>query len=162
MLDASHAVLQDAIKDYYIAHPDAKRPPEVMLGGFSQAGITAGAFAEKYGKEMNVTTLFVVGSPLGKFPDIDPSINVVAYEADGDMVTEVDSVRIMPYFTPGCQITFLQTMRQRLINSLTITRAKTTLKTTICGIKWENLCEHGPAELWLRDSLRQHWSSWLV
>lgn len=97
MLDASHAVLQDAIKDYYIAHPDAKRPPEVMLGGFSQAGITAGAFAEKYGKEMNVTTLFVVGSPLGKFPDIDPSINVVAYEADGDMVTKVDGAKNAPF-----------------------------------------------------------------
>lgn len=89
LLDSAHQALKQSIDAYYLEHPTEHRPPEVMVAGFSQGGITAGAFAEAYGKEMNVKAVLTAGAPIGKF-NIDPSIAAIAYEADGDPVPRVE------------------------------------------------------------------------
>ncbi|MBH0053114.1 hypothetical protein I6E74_02885 [Salinibacterium sp. SWN139] len=92
LLDASYKALTASIDAYYLENPDAPRPPAVMVAGFSQGGITAGAFAELYGEDLNVKQVLTVGAEIGRF-DIDSDVNVVAYEATGDLVPKLGGAR---------------------------------------------------------------------
>lgn len=65
------------------------RGAEVMLQGFSLGGITAGLMASDPHLGYNVTHLVTGGSPIARF-DIPESVNVLAFEFDGDPIARLD------------------------------------------------------------------------
>jgi len=77
------AVLQ-AMRDAGIGPDDP-----VMLAGWSQGGILAGAIASDPGSGFNVTAIAVAGSPIDHMP-IPDSVAVLAFQHDGDAVPRLD------------------------------------------------------------------------
>jgi hypothetical protein len=77
------AVLQ-AMRDAGIGPNDP-----VMLAGWSQGGILAGAIASDPGSGFNVTAITVAGSPIDHMP-IPDSVAVLAFQHDGDAVPRLD------------------------------------------------------------------------
>jgi len=77
------AVLQ-AMRDAGIGPNDP-----VMLAGWSQGGILAGAIASDPASGFNVTAIAVAGSPIDHMP-IPDSVAVLAFQHDGDAVPRLD------------------------------------------------------------------------
>jgi hypothetical protein len=77
------AVLQ-AMRDAGIGPDDP-----VMLAGWSQGGILAGAIASDPASGFNVTAIAVAGSPIDHMP-IPDSVAVLAFQHDGDAVPRLD------------------------------------------------------------------------
>jgi len=86
------AVLQ-AMHDAGIAPDDP-----VMLIGWSQGGILAGAIASDPQSGFNVRALSVAGAPIDHMP-IPPTVSVLALQHDGDHVPRLDGVA--PHQGPG-------------------------------------------------------------
>jgi alpha-beta hydrolase superfamily lysophospholipase len=61
----------------------------VMLAGFSQGGITAASFAES-NTRFHIVQVVTVASPVGDFTQIPEKVNVLAFEAPGDVVPTFD------------------------------------------------------------------------
>ncbi|MDR0788995.1 MAG: hypothetical protein LBN03_02225 [Bifidobacteriaceae bacterium] len=68
---------------------DGKDIP-IMIGGFSQGGLAAAAFSQKYQNDFNISQVVTVGSPIGIFSGIPKSTNVIAFEFDDDIVPKLD------------------------------------------------------------------------
>jgi poly(3-hydroxybutyrate) depolymerase len=78
-----------------MAHHQANHPiasvahAPVMVAGFSQGGITAGAFAQDYSSQYNIQQIVTAGAPIGRF-DIPSSVHVLSYESTADPVPRLD------------------------------------------------------------------------
>jgi hypothetical protein len=60
-----------------------------MVGGFSQGGITAGAFAQDFSGTFQIQQVVTIGAPIGKF-DIPTKVHLLAYEASDDPVPRLE------------------------------------------------------------------------
>src|SRR5665811_1309385 len=60
-----------------------------MVGGFSQGGITAGAFARDYSDQYHVQQVVTIGAPMARIR-IPPTVQVLSYEANDDPVPRLD------------------------------------------------------------------------
>ncbi|AZL07258.1 hypothetical protein [Brevibacterium aurantiacum] len=74
-----------------IADANIGADSEVMLVGYSQGGIVAGALAADpaFLNDVNVTALFTVGAPISDFP-VDEGIDVLSIEHEQDLVPDLD------------------------------------------------------------------------
>ena len=82
--------LQQEIAAYMATHPGYSTSDfPVMVAGFSQGGITAGAFAESFSGKYNIQQVVTIGAPIGRF-DIPEQVNVIAYESKLDPVVILD------------------------------------------------------------------------
>lgn len=64
---------------------------QVMLAGWSQGGILAGAMASDPNSPFNITAIAVAGAPIDHM-DIPSDVSVVAIQHDGDHVPRLDGV----------------------------------------------------------------------
>ena len=62
---------------------------EIMMVGWSQGGILAGAFASDTSDEFNVTAIMVGGSPIDAMP-IPPNVSVISVQHPADVVHQLD------------------------------------------------------------------------
>jgi len=62
---------------------------EIMMVGWSQGGILAGAFASDMNDEFNVTAIAVAGAPIDHMP-IPSTVSVLSVQHDGDIVHDLD------------------------------------------------------------------------
>jgi hypothetical protein len=88
--NAANQALQTSMTQYQAEHPtaDVSKAP-VMVAGFSQGGITAGAFAQDYSGQYNIQQVVTAGAPIGRF-DIPSSVHVLSYESTADPVPRLD------------------------------------------------------------------------
>ena len=88
--NAANQALSTTMAQYQAAHPTAEvSKAPVMVAGFSQGGITAGAFAQDYTGQYNIQQVVTAGAPIGRF-DIPNSVHVLSYESTADPVPRLD------------------------------------------------------------------------
>lgn len=83
------AAMAQYAAEHHVSIESVRASSPVMLAGFSQGGITAGAFAQNYSSTYDVQQVVTVGAPIGGF-DIPSNVSVIAYEADLDPVPRLD------------------------------------------------------------------------
>ena len=88
--NVANQALHQSMVQYQAEHPgvDVSKAP-VMIAGFSQGGITAGAFAQDYHGQYNIKQVVTAGAPIGRF-DIPSSVHVLSYESTADPVPRLD------------------------------------------------------------------------
>lgn len=87
LLRLADEALANAMRDAGVSDP---RSVDVMVSGFSQGGITAGAFAQQFQDKYAIQQVVTIGAPVGQFTGIPQSTNVISYEFADDLVPLLD------------------------------------------------------------------------